>query len=74
MGSEERQSEEPTRRELRAIEAEWPVIRADLAVVAAECAAAADGVELDELAVRRAVRSLRERAHRLAWAIPDGAA
>jgi hypothetical protein len=42
---------EPSVRDLRAIEAEWPVIAADLAVVAAEIAEASG--EVVELASRR---------------------
>lgn len=47
----------PTDRELRAIEAEWPVIAAELAVVDAEIAAARAGDALDELDRRRMHRA-----------------
>jgi len=50
---------EPSLLELRVIESEWPVIEAELEVVAAECRLA--GSPGDQLAIRahrRAVRSL----------------
>ncbi|MFI7586257.1 hypothetical protein ACIB24_04210 [Spongisporangium articulatum] len=59
---------EPSRRDLRSIEAEWPQIERELAVVDAECRAAAG----DELAARRAARAARQ-AQRFTYA-PDGAA
>lgn len=43
----------PTRRELRQIEAEWPLIAAELAVVDAEIALAATGDGASELGRRR---------------------
>jgi hypothetical protein len=55
---------EPSRRELRAIEAEWPVIAADLAAVDEEIAAASAGVV--ELASRRASASSDSRVERAA--------
>ncbi|MBT0771351.1 hypothetical protein KIH74_20605 [Kineosporia sp. J2-2] len=39
----------PTRRELRAIEAEWPLIERELAVTDAESVIAANGREVSEL-------------------------
>ena len=44
---------EPSARELRAIEAEWPAIAAELAVTDAEIAAARLGDEMSELERRR---------------------
>ena len=49
---------EPSHRELRAIEAAWPVIAAELAVVDAEVAAARSGDEQSELGRRRLRRAL----------------
>jgi len=49
----------PTRAALAAVEAEWPVIEAELEVVAAECRLAQHpGDQLAIRAHRRAVRSL----------------
>ena len=50
---------EPSGAELAAIEAEWPRIAADLAVLDAEIRALSVGVGLDELGVRRARRRTR---------------
>lgn len=56
----------PTPAELAAIEAEWPLIAAELDVVTAECRLAASGDELAIRAHRRAVARLasvtRDRA------------
>jgi hypothetical protein len=48
---------EPTPSELRAIEAEWPVIAAELAVLDAEIAALQNGPEFCELDRRRLRRA-----------------
>ena len=50
-------STEPTRQELQAIEAEWPLIAAELAVVDAEIAAARAGDDMTELGRRRMRRA-----------------
>ena len=54
----------PTARELRQIEAEWPLIEVELAVVDAEIVAARAGDEMTELDRRRsrraAARALRQ--------------
>ena len=50
-------SREPTQQELREIEAEWPLIAAELAVVDAEIAAARAGDEMTELDRRRLRRA-----------------
>jgi hypothetical protein len=57
---------EPTRRELRAIEAEWPLIAAELAVVEAECAALQTGEESSELDRRRLRRAQSRLTRRIA--------
>jgi hypothetical protein len=49
-------AQEPTARDLQAIEDEWPVIVAELAVVDAEIAAARAGAEMTELDRRRSRR------------------
>ena len=54
---------EPTRRELAAIEAEWPLIEAEMAVVDAEVAAARTCDAMTELG-RRRVRRARARLTR----------
>jgi Family of unknown function (DUF6284) len=59
-----RSIDDPSPRDLRAIEAEWPLIEAELAVVDAEIAAAraSDGMtELDRRRMRRS-QSARTRA------------
>ncbi|WP_239335059.1 MULTISPECIES: DUF6284 family protein [unclassified Frankia] len=53
---------EPSKRELAAIEAEWPLIAAELAIVDAEVAVAAGG---GQLAARR-LAAARRSAARLA--------
>jgi uncharacterized protein DUF6284 len=61
---------EPTRRELQAIEAEWPLIEAELAVVDAEIAAARLGDDMSELGrrrVRRATARLTAQMVESAW-------
>lgn len=64
---------EPTRRELRAIDVEWPVIAAELAVVEAEVAALQTGVESSELDRRRLRREQSRLARRIvADAAVDG--
>jgi hypothetical protein len=65
--------EEPTTRELRAIEAEWPVIAAEIAVVDAEIAAARAGDEMTELGRRRVRRATARLARQIvADAAVDG--
>lgn len=51
-------AEEPTPAELAAIEDEWPVIAAELDIIAAECRLAASRDELGIRAHRRAVTHL----------------
>ena len=48
---------EPTRRELRLIEAEWPTIAAELAITDREIAAAQMGAPLSELDRQRVRRA-----------------
>ena len=63
----------PTRRELREIEAEWPLIAAELAVVDAEIAAARAGDEMTELDRRRTRRETARLTRRIvADAAVDG--
>ena len=50
---------EPTRKDLAAIEREWPRIARDLAVLDARIAALMVGDRVDELAVRRVRRACR---------------
>lgn len=57
MDGEIRGERGPSRRELRAIQAEWPLIAAELAVVDAEIAAARSGDDESELARRRLRRA-----------------
>lgn len=68
-----REAKEPTHRELRAIEAEWPLIAAELAVVDAEVSALQTGVESSELD-RRRLRRAQARLTRqiVADAVSDG--
>jgi hypothetical protein len=64
---------EPTSTELRAIEAEWPLIAAELAVVDAEIAAARAGAEMTELERRRSRRATARLTRRIvADAAVDG--
>jgi hypothetical protein len=68
---------EPTVRELRAIEAEWPSIAADLAAVDAEVAALQTGHGCSELArhrLRRVPRSARQIVAEAAHSSFGGAA
>jgi len=60
---------EPTHREIAAIESEWPLIQAELEVVAAECRLA--GSPGDQLAVRAHRRAVRSLLAVLADAIPN---
>jgi hypothetical protein len=49
---------EPTRADLAAIDAEWPLLEAELAVVDAECQAVAWPGPITRRALRRALRRL----------------
>jgi hypothetical protein len=62
---------EPTRRDLAAIEAEWPLIEAGLAAVDAEIRSLLAADVVDELVVRRARRA-RRRVLRVVPAVAAG--
>jgi hypothetical protein len=64
---------EPTASDLQEIEAEWPLIAAELAVVDAEIAAARAGDEMTELDRRRMRRATARLTRRIvADAATDG--
>jgi len=62
-------SAEPSLSDLSAIESEWPVIEAELEVVAAECRLA--GSPGDQLAIRAHRRAVRSLLAVLAESIPN---